>query len=305
MKKLLSILLLAMLTLSSCVRDDIEACAGTMHLYFSYIYGGTNRFFETVATDTYINFYKADRRYRELKVGNDEIGLTSPYRFLKTMEDTGEIEIVSWTHDDALDYVDTPETPLGEGYVKLKEMTAGSGICRPVNDLLYGRVVVDAGPRLQGGDFTIPYVRAVCRTRITMIPPTVEDNGTPFGRASGTIIPSGPEDYVFHLNGTRSGVDYNNNANGDEVVLQPKCYFDENSSNITTHWFGSFSSEGKFLNVDVNIGDEEVAHFDCEPISLASVPGNFVDLVIDGRYVKPIMEVRVNGWKLAVIESNI
>lgn len=304
MKKLLSILLLATLTLHSCVRDDIDACAGTVHLYFSYIYGGTNRFFETVTTDTHINFYKADRRYRELKIGTGEIGLTDPYRFLKTQEDAGEIEIISWTQDDALDYVDTPETPIGEGYVKLKEMTAGSGICRPVDDLLYGRVVLDAGPRLQGGDFTIPYVRAVCRTRITMIPPTVENN-SPSGRASSTIIPSGPEDYIFHLNGTRSGVDYNNNSNSDEVVLQPKCYFDESSSNVTTHWFGSFSSEGKFLDVNVNIGGTEVAHFDCEPISLTSVPGNYIDLIIDGRYVKPIMEVRVNGWKLAVIESNI
>lgn len=304
MKKLLSILLLAMLTLHSCVRDDIDACAGTMHLYFSYIYGGTNRFFETVATHTHINFYKAERRYRELKVGIDEIGLTRPYRFLKSREDEGEIEIVSWTHDDALDYVDTPETPLGTGYVKLKEMTAGSGICRPVDDLLYGRVVVDAGPRLQGGDITIPYVRAVCRIRITMIPPTVEDD-TPMGRAVSGIVPDGPEDYVFHLHGTRSGVDYNNNANSDEVVLQPKCYFDESSSNVITHWFGTFSSEGKFLNVDVNIGDVQVAHFDCEPIQLTSVPGNYVELVIDGRYVKPVMEVRVNGWKKAKIESNM
>lgn len=305
MNKLLSLFLLAMLTLSSCVRDDIEACAGTVHLYFSYIYGGTNRFFETVTTPTHINFYKADRRYREVEVSAGEIGLTNPYRFLKTYEDTDEIELVSWTTDDALDYVDAPDTPLGQGYVRLKEITDGSGICYPVNDLLYGRVVLDAGPRLQGGNFTIPYVRAVCRTRITMIPPTVEDNGAPFSRAASTIVPGGPEDYVFHLHGTRSGADYNNTANLDEVVLQPKCYFDENSANVTTRWFGSFSSEGKFLKVDVKIGGEEVAHFDCEPISLTSVPGNYVDLIIDGRYVKPIMEVRVNGWKLKVIESNI
>lgn len=294
-----------MLTLHSCVRDDIDACAGTMHLYFSYIYGGTNRFFETVTTNTHINFYKAERRYRELEVGTDEIGLTRPYRFLKSLEDEGEIEIVSWTQDDALDYVDTPETPLGTGYVKLKEMTEGSGICRPVDDLLYGRVVVDAGPRLQSKDVTIPYVRAVCRIRIIMIPPTVEDNGYPSGRDASSMVPNGPEDYVFHLHGTRSGADYNNNANSDEVVLQPKCYFDETSSNVITHWFGTFSSEGKFLNVDVSIGGERVAHFDCEPISLTSVPGNYVELVIDGRYVKPVMEVRVNGWKKAKIESNM
>lgn len=306
MKRLLSILLLILLTLHSCVRDDIASCSGTMHLYFSYIYGGTNRFFETVTTHTHLNFYKAEQRYRELTVNSDEIGLTRPYRFLKTPEDIGEIEIVSWSHDDALDYVDSPDTPLGNGYVKLKEITAGSGICRPVDDLLYGRVVVDAGTRLEGGDFTIPFVRAVCRTRITMIPPTVEDEGrAPSGRAASGIIPGGPEDYVFHLNGTRSGVDYNNNPNSDEVVLQPQCYFDETSSNVTTRWFGSFSSEGKFLDVDVHIGDVQVAHFDCEPISLTSVPGNYIDLIIDGRYVKPVMEVRVNGWKLAKIESNI
>lgn len=305
MKRLLSLLLLSLATFSSCVRDDIDACSGTARLYFSYIYGGTNRYFETVVTDTHINFYKAESRYRELSIHPDEIGLTRPYRFLKTLDDAGEIEIVSWTQDDALDYVDSPATPIGEGYVKLKEMTAGSGICRPVNDLLYGRIVFDTGTRLEDNDITIPYVRAVCRTRITMIPPTVEDDNIPFGRAVAPIIPSGPEDYIFHLNGTRSGADYNNNSNSDEIVLQPKCYYDENSANITTHWFGSFSSEGKFLTVNVNIGQTEVAHFDCEPISLTSVPGNYVDLVIDGRYVKPIMEVRVNGWKLAVIESKI
>ncbi|WP_291586527.1 FimB/Mfa2 family fimbrial subunit [Bacteroides sp.] len=305
MKKPLSILLLVILMLNSCVRDDIEACSGTMHLYFSYIYGGTNRFFETVTTPTHIIFYKADRRYRELEVGTDETGLTRPYRLLKTQEDIGDLEIISWTLDDALDYVDTPETPLGEGIVKLKEMTAGSRICRPVSDLLYGRITCDAGSRLEGNILTIPFVRAVCRTRITMIPPTVEGDDTPFVRVAGSTIPSGPEDYVFHLNGTRSGVDYNNVVNDDEVILQPKCYFDENSANVTTHWFGSFSSEGKYLDVNVFVSNEQVAHFDCEPIGLTSVPGNYVDLVIDGRYVKPIMEVRVNGWRLAVIESNM
>ena len=38
---------------------------------------------------------------------------------------------------------------------------------------------------------------------------------------------------------------------------------------------------------------------------LTSVPGNFIDLVIDGHYVKPVMQVRVNGWKVATIERNM
>lgn len=66
-----------------------------------------------------------------------------------------------------------------------------------------------------------------------------------------------------------------------------------------------FSSEGKFLKVDVFIRDEKVASFDCAPIELTSVPGNYIDLVIDGHYVKPVMQVRVNGWKVAAIESNM
>ena len=66
-----------------------------------------------------------------------------------------------------------------------------------------------------------------------------------------------------------------------------------------------FSSEGKYLKVNVFIRDEQVASFDCAPIELTSVPGNFIDLVIDGHYVKPVMQFRVNGWKVATIESNM
>ena len=52
MKKLLPILLGVTLLLNSCIKDDMDACAGYMHIYFSYIYGGANRFFETVSTPT-------------------------------------------------------------------------------------------------------------------------------------------------------------------------------------------------------------------------------------------------------------
>ena len=95
-------------------------------------------------------------------------------RFLKNFDDTDSLELIAWTQDEAIDYVDTPDTPIGEGYVKLKEITDGSGICRPVDDLLYGRIAIDAGLRENRNIVTIPFVRAVCRTRITMIPQTVE-----------------------------------------------------------------------------------------------------------------------------------
>ena len=307
MKKLLPILLGVALLLNSCIKDDMDACAGYMHIYFSYIYGGANRFFETVSTPTQLHFYKQKHKYRELEIGLDEVGLTEPYRFLKTFDDIDSLELIAWTHDEAIDYVDTPDTPIGEGYVKLKEITDGSGICRPVDDLLYGRIAIDAGLRENRNIVTIPFVRAVCRTRITMIPQTVEDKVVEEGgttRATSSIIPS-PEDFKFHLYGTRSGVDYNNKANTDEVILEPECYYEESTGNVLTPWFGSFSSEGKYLKVNVFIRDEQVASFDCAPIELTSVPGNFIDLVIDGHYVKPVMQVRVNGWKVATIESNM
>lgn len=102
---------------------------------------------------------------------------------------------------------------------------------RPVDDLLYGRIAIDAGLRENRNIVTIPFVRAVCRTRITMIPQTVEDQVVEEGgttRAASSIIPS-PEDFKFHLYGTRSGVDYNNKANADEVVLEPQCYYEEST----------------------------------------------------------------------------
>ena len=77
-------------------------------------------FFETVSTPTQLHFYKQKHKYRELEIAVDEIGLTEPYRFLKNFDDTDSLELIAWTQDEAIDYVDTPDTPIGEGYVKLK-----------------------------------------------------------------------------------------------------------------------------------------------------------------------------------------
>lgn len=293
----------------SCIKDDLDACAGLLHLYFSYIYRDTNEFYSTVNTDVHVNYYhkESGERYRETTVERSSIDINTPCLLEKTLQDRDSVTLVAWTHDERVDYVEPSGTPQGEGYVHLKEITDGSGICRPVDDLLYGRIAIDAGLRENRNIVTIPFVRAVCRTRITMIPQTVEDQVVEEGgttRAASNIIPS-PEDFKFHLYGTRSGVDYNNKANADEVVLEPQCYYEESTGNVLTPWFGSFSSEGKYLKVNVFIRDEQVASFDCAPIELTSVPGNFIDLVIDGHYVKPVMQVRVNGWKVATIESNM
>ena len=87
MKKLLPRLLGVTLLLNSCIKDDMDACAGYMHIYFSYIYGGANRFFETGSTPTQLHFYIQKHKYRELEIAVDEIGLTEPYRFLKNYDD--------------------------------------------------------------------------------------------------------------------------------------------------------------------------------------------------------------------------
>lgn len=58
MKKLILILISALLVLpTSCVKDDLDACAGLLHLYFSYIYRETNEFYSTVNTDVHVNYY--------------------------------------------------------------------------------------------------------------------------------------------------------------------------------------------------------------------------------------------------------
>lgn len=321
MKKPILILLSALLMLpASCIKDDLDACAGLLHLYFSYIYRETNEFYSTVSTDVHVNYYykESGERYRETTVERASIDINTPYLWEKTLEDRDSVSLVAWTHDDRVDYVEPAGTPKGEGYVHLKEITEGSGICLPVNDLLYGNVSFDAGLRTQRNDVTIPFVRAVCRVRITMIPETVQNgsgNVTVNGGSSGgnngggtsradVVIPHA-DDYTFHLMGTRNKIDYNNITSGEAITLAPKAYYDEKTGNVTTSWFGAFSSLEEYLNVDVFIKTEKVASFDCAPIQLASTPGDFVDLVIDGRYTRPVLSVRVNGWKLATVESTM
>lgn len=302
MKRILPILTgLCLLALVSCIKDDIDNCPGKMHFYFSFIYGGVNRFFDMEKTDLSMRFYKADSglRCREMNVDRSGIDIQKPLTIEKTPDDTGTLETVLWSRDGMIDHVGGSDTPLGEGCLHLKEMTAGSGICRPVDDLFYGRLKFDAGDRYKRVDRTVPFVRAVCRIRITMIPQTVE------GGSEGAGIVPRPEDYVFHLLNTRNEINDNNITGGEKIILQPDCSYDETSGNVKTGWFGAFSSLDEYLYVEIFIRDRKVATFDCAPIRLKSVPGDYIDLVIDAGYTNPVMEVRVNGWKVATIKSDL
>lgn len=302
MKRILPILTgLCLLALASCIKDDLSNCPGKMHFYFSFLYGGVNRFFDVEKTDLNMQFYRhgSDLRYREMNVDRSSIDIQTPLTIEKTPDDAGALKVVLWSRDDMIDYTGVTGTPLAEGCLRLKEITGGGGICRPVDDLFYGRLEFDAGDRYRRVDRTIAFVRAVSRIRITMIPQTVED-----GSAGAGIIPR-PEDYVFHLLNTRNEINDNNITGGDKIVLQPDCYYDETSGNVKTGRFGAFSSLDDYLYVEVFIRGHKVATFDCAPIGLKSVPGDFVDLIIDGHYVSPVMEVRVNGWKVANVHSNL
>lgn len=301
MKKLFPILLAFLLMLSSCIKDELDACAGFLHIYFSYIYGETNQFYETAKTDIHLNYYykESGEKYRETLIERASIDIDKSYVREKEETDKDSITLVAWTHDDHLEYVDDDSTPMGVGYVRLKETTPGSGICDPVDDLLYGVTSFHAGIHTERKDVIIPFVRAVCRVRITMIPETVQENKD---TRAGTIVPN-PDDYTFHLMGTRNTIDYNNVTSGEEITLRPKAYYDETDGYVKTPWFGAFSSEEKYLKVNVYIGKRQVASFDCAPIQLTSTPGHYVDLVIDGHYIRPLMSVHVNGWRVAMIES--
>lgn len=304
MKRIVPILTgLCLLALaSSCIKDSLENCPGKMHFYFSFLYGGVNRFFDMEKTDLSMHFYRhgSNLKYREMNVDRSSIGIRTPLTIEKTPADADSLEVVLWSRDERVDYVGSSDTPFGEGRLHLKEMTAGSGICRPVDDLFYGRLKFDAGDRFRRIDRTVPFVRAVSRIRITMIPQTVEDQS----EGSGTVVPR-PDDYVFHLLNTRNEINDHNITGGDKIILQPGCYYDEASGNVKTDWFGAFSSNGEYLYVEVFIREHKVATFDCAPIKLASIPGDNIDLTIDGHYVSPVMEVRVNGWKVAILKNEL
>lgn len=301
MKKTLPILI-CLLVLSSCVKDDISNCAGMMRFHFRFMYGSTNRFFDMEKTDLTAHFYQSGKpfRYRELDVNRAEIKPDRPLTIEKMPDDNGSLEFVSWSKDPAANYINTPGTPMGKGYVLLKEITDGSGICRPVDDLFYGRREFEINDRMRSDDITVDYVRAVCRVRITLIPSTISD-----GAENPGGMPN-PDDYTFQLLGTRNIIDDNNITSGEEITLEPLCYYDGVSGNIVTDWFGAFASaEDQYLKVGVYLRGRQVAFFDCTKAEIASIPGNYIDLIIDRTFVFTQMAVLVNGWKVASITTNM
>lgn len=302
MKKVFPIFL-CLLLCSSCIRDDLSLCPGKMYFQFTYLYGGVNRFFEMQQKDMTFHFYHVGEalKYREMRVMRRDIGPQQPFIFEKTPADADSLEIISWSTDDAIDYVCSPETPKGQGYVQLNEITEGSGICLPVDDLFYGTVKFDAQKRRDRNNIIMHYVRPVCRIRITMVPSTLQNRSG----ASGALLP-GVEDYAFHVYGTPDRIDDNTLPGGKGIILSPRCAYEESSGNIVTDWFGAFPAlADEYLKVNVFIRDRQVASFDCTPLELHSEAGKFYDLVIDGRYIRPQMQVKVNGWNIATVLSDM
>ena len=95
MKKLLPILFAALLMLSSCIQDELDACAGRLHIYFSYIYGQTNQFYETAKTDVHLNYYykESGDKFRETTIERASIGINNPYVREKQREDKDSITL--------------------------------------------------------------------------------------------------------------------------------------------------------------------------------------------------------------------
>ena len=67
--------------------------------------------------------------------------------------------------------------------------------------------------------------------------------------------------------GTRSEINDNNITGGGKITLQPACFYDETSGNMTTNWFGAFASGDKeYLKINIYIRGKLVASFDCAPL---------------------------------------
>lgn len=302
MKNLTTILtVILVILLSACVRDDISQCPGYAYFYCSYQYGGKNCFYDYVNTDLHFHFYQdVQYRYDKIPVGTHDP--KQPIRLEKSTHE-GDIETIVWSHDDALTYHFADNLTSGEGYVRLKEIMPGSDICRPVDDLFYVRTHFFSD-RLRRSEVPLNFDRAVSRVHITLIPSTVQ----PSGKAA--LLPD-LKDYEFHLRGTYDCLDYTNQPGGREIRISPEVHYNEVTRNIDTNWFGAMPSvknedgTDKYLSVDVYLRGTKVTTFDCTPLELTSVPNRFIDIVIDGRYVRPEMSIYVNGWKLGIVQCDM
>lgn len=302
MKNLTTILTgIWVILLSGCVRDDVSQCPGFTYFYCSYLSGGKNCFYDNVNTDLYFNFYQ-DIRYRYDEIPEGTHGPKEPICLEKSLHQ-GEIKAIVWSHDDALTYHHSDNMTAEECYVRLKEITPGSGICRPLDDLFYTRTTF-VSERLRRSEVLLNFDRAICRVHITLIPSSVQTS------RKASLLPA-MKDYEFHLRGTYDCLDYNAQAKGKEIILLPEVHYNEATRNIDTNWFGAMPSvkneDGteKYLAVDVYLKGEKVTTFDCAPLELTSIANRFIDIVIDGRYVRPEMSIYVNGWKLGIVNCDM
>ena len=288
---------------SGCVYDDISGCPAYADFYCCYLSANKNTFYEEMREDMCMHFYQSSSHYRTEDVMAGSHDLRRPVHIQKSFAE-GDLETVIWSCDDALDYDTVPgEKILEESTVRLKEITEGSGICRPATDLFYSRVAFTS-VRKEDSRVDLDFTRPVCRIRVSLIPVTIQT------REGG--LPQ-QNDYTFRLYGTYGSLRYTDGATcGNPVVLSPDIKFDEQTGDIKTDWFCAFGSTSadtpeitNYLKVEVLRGSTVVATFDCAPLELSSEPGRYIDLVIDGKYVRPKMTVYVNSWRVAIVDCDL
>lgn len=305
--------------LCSCVKDDIENCPSVADFYFVYMRASKNSFDTEVKSDLSLYLYKEQAdNFRKEEVIKDEV-TEHPLQLQKTVR-KGLIDVVSWSHDPAVEYVSQPDPSVSVrqeaatigGYVQLKSISTRGGlrVCRPVDDLFYGRTNFETD-RYTHSKIIVPHTRAVCRIVIELIPSSVQNQT----RAS---LPEGnPGDYQFLLYGTGNRLDFDNQPCGEEVILDPPTYFNETSRRIVTNWFGAFPlakiktdsdtdvETKQYMSVDIYRKGIKVASFDCAPLELEAKAEKYYELIIDGKYSRPELSIYVNGWKLATVVSNM
>lgn len=290
------LILLAVLTLSSCFNMNKDGCPADMHLTFSVEDPYEDGTYDSrLATDVMLYIFKDKRVVSKTLIPYENISNGKPHTIRKDQTTSGNLDIIAWAVPaSGGDPTSIPQLSMGDNlsdvYRQLVPLSRAVSDCHPSMCMLHvarktTREAIDSETRHNLG---LNY--SDCRVEVR-----VTDNN---------FILSQPGcDPKVMIRGTMTRMDMDFKGCGDEAIVHNKLLCPSaDSRNYSTGRIGLMpSAEGQTLSVDISNGVQNLITLDA-PANLLPL-GAFSGGLIIFEYTlnAPEFTIVVNGFRHNVV----
>ncbi|MCC8142898.1 MAG: FimB/Mfa2 family fimbrial subunit [Tannerellaceae bacterium] len=277
------LILLAILVLTSCIRDKVEDCPAAGYMVFTFHHeANEENYDEAIGNDVHLRIYRNNKLHSAGIIPYSQIKDGKEYRIKK--EVTGEIDVVAWAALANEDFVAEIPAP-SEDEMITGELLTMSPITRAT--------VYSSIGQLYLGTFTHEEEDL---TAETAFPVNMNDCIAQFTATIHNVPeyyePGQTETVWLEIEGTKSQMDIRFTPKGEDAIVMVEFTEIENNEILKTSKHGLLpSAQDQYLAVRVYRGDELQGTIYTE---IQSRPGDRIHLDIS----RTTIQITVNDWRV-------